>query len=1061
MGSKWTLRAICAACFLSFTAPAQGPGASVSGEVRDPSGAIISAAKVTVRNVATNVTRETATDNAGLFVVRSLQPGSYEVVVESPGFKREVRSGVVLQVDQEARINCDLQLGSTTEAVTVEAAAAVTATETASTGQVIENKKVVELPLNSREFYGLALLAPGAYQPAQNSTLGFRGGFNVAGANETNNNFSVNGIDNNDTGINGPSFRPSVDSIQEFKLLTGIFPAEYGRNSGSQVVVVTKSGTNQFHGGLFEFVRNQKLDAKNLFTPVGLEPAFKRNQFGGTVGGPIRKNRTFFFYSYEGLRLRQQISSLGTVPLPQFLNGDFSYLLALPKPIQLLNPLTKQPIAGNILPPSLISNLGKQLASFYPAANLPTPAGQLPASNYNFSETRRETMNENSLKIDHMFSAKDSFYANYNRFNDPSFEPQNSLCGSSTLPLFGCDSRIESQLGAIAETHVFSATLVNELRAGVNRLVQPRVQEDNATNFPGLANVFFTPIANNHGLPRTSITGYSTLGGATNLPSERDDTTYQIVDGLSWTKGRHALKFGGEWRKFLSTNLQTNNGRGVLSFTDTAPGPVSGYPFADLIMGLPTSSSRNPYSPWFYNRVSSVAFYAQDDYKITSYLTLNIGLRWEYNSPATEKYNQMSSFDPTVPGGGLRVEGQNGVGNRLFNPNWKNFGPRFGFAWQPLHNSSTVVRGGYGIFYNQPTTLNGFYTLALNAPFRNPQTFNSTVANPVQLDTNPFPAALAANANTATGIDPRYPTAYSQQWSLGVQRQFGQDLLLELTFFGSKGTDLPVVLNPNQPRPGLGNAGRPFQNFGNITYYEEMGNANYNSLMAKLDKRLSRGFSFLLSYTFGKSIDEDPGPSSTSDASSSVPQDSKNLRGTMRGLSDFDVRHRLVWSPIWTMPFGHGDNKILNALIGGWQLSSIFTAQSGRPFTAVESGNISGTLQNADRPNVVAGCNPNDGPKTVAQWFNVNCFTLPPTNTFGNAGRNIITGANFVNLDFSLARNFAIRENMRLQFRAEAFNLPNHPNLNYPSGTQNSPSFGHIASAADPRQIQLGLKLVF
>ena len=1059
--TSWGGAAALAALSFSFAAMGQGPTASVVGEVKDPSGAIIAGSKVTARNTATNVDHETVTDSAGLFVIRDLQPGPYEVSVETDGFKKSLRSGIVLQVDQEARLDFTLEMGSTTDAVTVTEAAAVTATESASTGQVIENRKVVELPLNSREFYGLALLAPGAYQPAENSTLGYRGGFNVAGASETANNFSVNGIDNNDTGINGPTFRPSVDSIQEFKLLTGIFPAEYGRSSGSQVVVVTRSGTNQFHGGLFEFLRNQKIDAKNLFTPANLNPAFKRNQFGGTVGGPIKRNRTFFFYSYEGLRLRQQISSLGTVPLPAMLTGDFSSLLALSKPVQLVNPLTKQPIAGDIIPAGLISPLGRQIVSFFPAPTFPTLVGSAPASNYNFSETRRETMNENSLKIDHVLSSKDSFSANYNRFNDPTFEPQNSLCGSSTLPLFGCHSTITAQLGAISEAHIFSPAVANEFRSGVNRLVNPRVQEDNSANFPGLKNVFFTPLANNSGLPRTSITGYSTLGGATNLPSERDDTTYQIIDDVSWTRGKHALKFGTEWRKFLSTNLQTSNGRGVLSFTDTAPGPVSGNALADLIMGLPSSTSRNPYSPWFYNRVTSVAFFAQDDYKITANLTLNLGLRWEYNSPISEKYDRMSSFDPTVPAGGLRIEGQNGVGNSLFNPNYKNFGPRFGFAWQPTHNTNMVVRGGYGVFYNQPTTLNGFYTLALNAPFRNPQTFTSTAASPIQLDIDPFPAALAANANTAYGVDPHFPTAYSQQWSLGVQRQFGQDLLFELSYFGSKGTHLPTSLNPNEPLPGLGNSGRPYINFGNITYYEENGNASYNSLMAKLDKRLSHGFSFLLSYTYGKSIDEDPGPSSTSDASGATPPNSYNLRGTMRGLSDFDVRHRLVWSPIWAIPLGLSGKTITDKIIGGWQLSGIFSLQTGRPFTVTESGNISGTLQNLDRPNAVAGCNPNDGPKTVAEWFNTACFTLPAANTFGDVGRNTVTGPGLVDVDFSLARIFIIRENMRLQFRAEAFNLANHPNLNYPSAVQNAASFGHIASANDPRQIQLGLKLAF
>jgi hypothetical protein len=1055
LSRRFFLSAVLTAGLLS----AQGPTASVTGQVKDPSGAALTTARVVARNTATNSERIANTDSSGLYLIGGLQPGSYEVLVEADGFKRAVRAGLVLQIDQEARIDLVLEIGNVSEAVTVTEATPVTATESASTGQVIENRKVVELPLNSREFYGLALLAPGAFQPAQNSTLGFRGGFNVAGSSETANNFSVNGIDNNDTGINGPSFRPSVDSIQEFKLLTGIFPAEYGRSSGSQVVVITKSGSNRFHGGLFEFLRNQKLDAKNFFTPVGVEPAYRRNQFGGTAGGPIQHDRTFFFYSYEGLRLRQQISSLGTVPLAPWLSGDFSSLLALTKPVQLLNPLTKAPVSGNQIPASQISPLGKQLASYYPKPNLPGDPKLLPAANYNFSEIRRETMNENSLRIDHLISAKDQFFGNYNRFYDPSFEPQNSLCGSSTLPLFGCDSAIGAQLGALAETHSFTPGLVNEFRAGINRLVQPRVQEDNSLGFPGLAGVFVTPLLNNKGLPRTTVTGFSALGGATNLPSERDDTTYQVIDNLSWVKGRHGLKFGYEWHKFFSTNLQVNNGRGTLSFTGSAPGPTSGNTIADMIYGYATTSGRNPFAPWFYNRVMSTSLFVQDDYKVNPSLTLNIGLRWEYHAPITEKYGQMSSFDLSVPGGGLRVMNQNGVPNSLTDPNYKNFAPRFGFAWQPFHAATTVVRSGFGIFYNQPTTLNGFYNLALNAPFRNPQTFNATVANPVQLDTNPFPNALAVGANTATGINQHYPNALAQQWSLGVQRQVGKDILVELTYLGSKGTHLPSSLNPNQPRPGSANPVRSYVNFGNITWFQDNANAEYHALLAKADKRLSNGLSFLVSWTYGKSIDEASGPASASDASGNTPQDSQNQFGSNRGRSDFDVKSRLVVSPIWELPFGKGQGPF-NYAIRGWQVSSIFSLQTGRPFTAGESGNISLSLQNSDRPNVVPGCNPNDGPKTVDKWFKTECFTLPVA-AFGNAGRNIITGPGLVNIDFSIARNFAIREFARLQFRAEAFNSVNHPNFNYPSATQNTATFGHIASAQDPRQIQLGMKLVF
>jgi hypothetical protein len=1055
------LGTVCAMFCLPVAVLAQGPGASVTGDVRDPSGAIIATAKVAARNTATNVTRSTVTDAAGIFVISNLQPGSYEVTVESPGFNKDVRSGLVLEVAEVARVDFALKLGSATETVNVVETAPVTETETASTGQVIENKKVVELPLNGRQFYGLALLAPGAYQPAENSTVGYRGGFNVAGADETENNFSVNGIDNNDTGINGPTFLPSIDSIQEFKLLTGIFPAEYGHSSGSQVIVVTKSGTNQLHGSAFEFVRNQLFDASNYFTAAGSQPAYKRNQFGGTAGGPIRKNKTFFFYSYEGLRLRQQLAALSTVPLTPMLSGDFSSLLAMAKSIQLKDPLSGASFPGDIIPASRLSPLGKAIAAFFPAPSLPTAAGQLPSSNYYFNETRIETMNENSLRIDHSFSSTDTFSANYNRYNDPSFEPDNTLCGSSTLPGFGCNAGLTTQLGAIDETHIFSPAVVNDLRIGVNRLVQPRVQQDVTADFPGLPGAFLGYLANNTGVPHTSVTGYSTLGGATNLPSERDDTTYQFIETLLWTKGKHSFKFGGDYRKFLSTNLQTSNGRGSLSFTGSAPGPTSGYPLADLLLGLPTTSSRNPYSPWFYNRLGSTSAFVQDDYKMSPTLTLNIGLRYEFEGVVSEKYGQMSSFDPTVPGGGLRVEDQNGLGNTLYKPNYKNFAPRFGFAWQPLHDAKTVVRGGYGIFYNQTTTLNGYYTLATNAPFRNPQTFTATTAIPIQIDVNAFPAALNANSNTATGINPYFPTAYAQQWNLDIERQLGQNLLLDVGYRGSKGTDLPLSYNPNEPPPGTGNAGRPYQNFGNITYYVDDGNSSFNSLIAKLDKKLSHGLSFLVSYTYGKSIDEGGGTASGSDASGGV-QNSYNRFEGQRGLSDFDVRHRLVLSPIWNLPFGLANKTLSDKIIGGWQFSGIFQFQTGRPFTPNESGNISLTGQSSDRPNVVVGCNVNAVTQTVTEWFNTACFSLPPSGTFGDAGRNILTAPGLVTLDFAIARVFTITERMHLQFRGEAFNIANHPNFQQPNATQNSPSDGKItATSVDNREIQLAMKLIF
>jgi hypothetical protein len=887
----------------------------------------------------------------------------------------------------------------------------------------------------------------------------------VSGASEISNNFTVNGIDNNDEGTNAPAFRPSVDAIQEFKLLTGTYAAEYGRSTGAQVVVITKSGTNAFHGGLFEFVRNQVMDAKNFFTTPGLDQTYKRNQFGGTVGGPIKKDKTFFFFSYEGLRLRNQLALLATVPTPAMIGGDFSSLLAVKPAKVLVDPFTKVAFPGNIIPPTRINSYAKALAAYYPAPVSPTLLGSLPGSNYTLSETRQETVNEYSMRVDHSFSAKDSMYANYNHFDDPSFEPNNSLCGSSLLPKFGCFVGNTTQLAAFSETHIFAPTLVNEVRLGYNRLRQPRINEDNAYPLTPLPGAFFdTNQKNNQGVPNTSVSGFATLGGATNLPQDRADNTFQIIDSLSYIKGKHSLKFGMDLRDFVANNISTSSGRGTLSFTASTAAPTTGYALADLLLGYPTSAGRNPTAPNFYQRLHSYNVYAQDDWKLTSNFTVNLGLRWELNSPLREQHNLLSNFDAIT--GTIYVAGTGNVGSNVYDYDWNNFGPRVGFAWQPFNNAKTVIRAGFGIFYQAPVIFNSMNGLSSGLPFRNPQTFNSSVASPVTLD-NPFPAANAGGTSTFSGLAKNYGTAEINQWNFNIQRELGFDTVLSLGYYASNGAHIPLSQAFNQPLPGPGttaqvNARRPYPTYGNITLLETEGNSSFNSLQAKLEKRLSHGLTFLTSYTWGKSIDNTPGAGSTSVSSKGGAQNARNLQAE-RGLSDFDVRHRLVISPVYNLPFGKGREFLTKGwasqVVGGWELSGIVTWQTGHPITPYVSANISNTFNNSDRPNVVG--NANDGPKTVQQWFNTAAFVLPASGTFGNAGRNIIAGPGLVQADISLARNFQFKEKLRLQFRAEAFDALNHPNFNLPAATVDSGNFGQITSAADPRQIQLGLKLNF
>jgi Carboxypeptidase regulatory-like domain len=1073
------VKSVSAALCLIFAANgsiafAQTPTATVTGQVRDASGAAVPGVRVSARNVQTNIEREAVTSENGDYTIPLLNIGEYQVSVEKQGFKKAVKTGLILQVDQKARLDFTLEVGQVSESVEVAAATSLIQTDSASVGTVIDNKRVLELPLNSREFYTLALAAPRVLPPAQGSTLSFRGGFNVAGSSEVSNNFTLNGIDNNDTGINGPSFRPSIDAIQEFKLLSGTYSAEYGRNSGGQVVINTKSGTNQFHGTAYEFLRNQALDARNFFLrlkPGEKAPSFKRNLFGGSFGGPIVNDKTFFFASYEGLRLRQSVTSLATAPTVAMVNGDFRGL-----PVKVVNPFTGQEFATpNVIDPALISPIGQALAKFFPAPTTATAAGQAPSNNYNFSATRREDYNQISSRFDHALSSKDSLYGTYNYYDNPAFEPSNSLCGSRVLPGFGCNTGLTTQLIGIVETHTFTSNLTNEIRLGFNRLRQPRIQEDDTVNFVSqfkIPGTFFGETPFNGGVPQVAITGFSTIGGATNLPQDRRDNTYQIVDNVIWTKSAHTMKFGVDIRRFESNLYFISQGRGIFNFNTPANSttvPTSGYPFADLLLGIPTSTQRNPRGPSTYSRTTSFNVYAQDDWKVNSRLTLNLGLRWELNTPMTEKYNTIASFDPKTAQ--IRAAGQNGVPANLFKYDYNNFAPRIGFAWQPLGDSKTVLRGGVGIFYNVQPAGNGFLGMLFNFPFRLPQTFNSSRTAPITLG-DPFPGPVPTTAPTngtltMTAIDENFVTAYITQWGLGVQREVGADMVFEISYLGSKGTHLPLNRNLNQATPGPGStaqvqARRPYPQFGNITWIESVANSTYHSMELKAEKRYTKGLSLLGSYTFSKSIDNSPGISTSSNASSAIAQNAFNLRGE-RGLSDFDVRHRLVTSAIWEIPLGKGRKVFgdgpLAYILGGWQVSGILSLQSGRPFTAVLNGDFSNTLNRNDRPNLVG--DPNSGPKTVEQWFNKAAFQRQATGSFGTAGRNIIIGPGFQNFDFALSRNFNVTERFRIQFRTELFNAFNHANFNYPAAIENAENFGRIASALDPRQIQFGLKIIF
>jgi hypothetical protein len=1147
----------------------QATTGTIQGTITDIQGAAIPNCTVTVTNTGTGISRKLTTDEAGRYLASSLIPGTYEVDVEANGFKISQMKNITLNISQVIAENVTLQIGGATETVSVEAGASTVATETStsSNGQVIDNKQVVELPLANRQFYNLTQLAPGVLPPAQNSTLGFRGGFNVNGAPETNNQFLVNGTFNNDMGTNQPSFRPSVETIGEFKVLTGVYSADYGRFSGGQIVMVTKQGSNKFHGSAYEFIRNGAIEAKPWSaTPQTVNPAFKQNTFGATVGGPILRDKAFFFFGYEGQRIRQQYVLSSTVPTQWALNG------CLPNVGTFYNPYTGVALtsttsgacagapgggyditkitdaAGVNLWNTAAAQQSRLMESLaYPlpnvsAANSANSNIVAPSNNYLFSETRRESSNGYNVRGDYKYSDKDSFSGTWNYFNDPSYEPYNSLCSSRTLPNFGCFTNQLSTLANVGETHMFNANVLNEVRFGFSRLVQPRIQEDNTTigskwpGFPG--QLPQTAVPNNYGVPSIAVTNYTSTGGQTNLPQNRWTNHFQFTDFVSWNHGPHSFKFGFDMTNVKSTEYEVTTGRGLITFSNSAANTANGsnhrgttnYALGDMLLGLPSSTSITPTAPLVYNRFQSYDFFIMDDWKMTPYLTVNLGMRYELNMPMAEKYGQMASFSPIAPNaltgtnGAFIIAAQAGK-KSMYELDKNNFAPRVGFAWQPFKNEKTVVKSAYGVFYQEPIMFNEFLNYSLQYPIRYPKSFTSgavtatgaaagtiagspttiTLDNPfnaadIPVAGQPYCATAGATAGcstllpvvTGTTIDPHYATPYWHEWSLAVQRQLTHWALAEVGYYGSKGNRIAAnavanynAAGPSSAKTSITQGTRVWSNWGNQSFHSTQVNSTFESVSGRLQISTKTGVNILTSYTYGKSLD---GLTSAQNPIIGTVYDGQVGKSNGdKGLSAFDVRHRLVISPVASLPFGKGQKwattGVSSAIFGGWQVSGIFQFQSGRPFAITDTSVSSGIYGGGDRPNLYGNVNasikdPVTGfqTRTAQEWFNIHALnydlstggngTAMPraAGHLGNAYPNAGLGPGFVQLDATLARTFSIKEWMKIQARLEAFNVANHPNFQSPSGAftgSYTGGFGSITSANNMREEQASVRITF
>ncbi len=1165
---------ILATVFMPFHLFAQAGSGTISGSVADTSGALVPGASVIASNEATGFKRQSAVGSTGEFSLVGLQPGEYTVTVEMQGFKRFSTKDLKLEVDQNIRLEVKLEVGNVSEVVEVTGQAALLSTEQSSTGSVVDRQKIIDFPLNGRNFVQLGLLLPGVNTGDDGGSSG--GGISISGMRPEQNSFLLDGTVNSDQYQNALVIRPSVDAIEEFKIQTSSYSAEFGKGAGGQINVVTRSGSNQYHGALFEFNRNNAFQARNMFdrnpafrTGDGRfkAPPFNQNQFGFTLGGPVTvpgyrgKDRTFFFVNYEGLRLRRGNTTLTSVPTPTMKSGDFSSLLGAGQGTDALgrtvlrnavydaltsrtagNVYVRDVFPGNIVPVSRFDPVSRRVLAFPGMVPDPNITGSRAANGnptQNFFDGRTRTSNYDlfSVRADHQFSAKDTLMARYSITDSNAFTP-NTFAG------YGSFDNQRQMAGTIAYTRVIGPSMVNEFKFGYLRWAQFQAAENTIAGRDlvkelGISGLAFASTPGLEGAPNISIGGFATIGDGDG-PYRPRNNTFQYVDSFSFNKGRHFIKVGGEARRVRNAITRANTLRGTFDFanpnwTGEQGFANSGNTFASFLLGLPRQKGRRVSGFFQDMRSTEYAAFVQDDWKVNSRLTVNMGVRYMLYLPPYELSDRVSTLTYPgkrpenfsegaiaflVPGSEKQAPNWGRAGielpRSLFPPDKKNFGPRFGFAYRPLTN--TVVRAGYGIFFdtvplyitqdtleNLPNMKEDQQSLSLfQDGLPTPETFiGFRIANPGPGQFTPGP----------NDVSPNFKNAYVQHWNFGIQRELPGAILFEMSYVGSKGTRLnrrentnsaepngpfatvplsavpaqplnPVTAKPFDPDP-VANAGlRPrfrrlvpyainvWENnalylLDNVFQTTSSAFSNYNSAQLRVEKRHSKGLTWLLSYTFSKALSDATG------FNGGGPYDTGNRiqnifdKKADKGLASIDHRQRLSLSTIYDLPFGRGKmflagaSPVVNKLVGGWSLNGIYTYQTGLPMTVKFNGDVFGSGTDNARPDLV--CNPNldGGGRTVDRYFDTSCFKIQNPIRYGTAGRSTVTGPVIQNVDIGILKNTAFTDRVTTQFRAEFFNFPNHPQWNPPNRFVDQASFGQVSGARDPRIIQFGLKVLF
>lgn len=1137
---------------LGTTVFAQTTSTSIVGTVVDASGAVLPGAKITALNTRTGQKREDTTSSTGDFSFPLLDVGVYDVTVDASGFKQEVRRGVVLQINDKLRVDFALQVGATNEKVEVIATGVTLQTDEATLGLTIEQRRVEELPLNNRNLGVLAILQPGVQYGPRSGTdgqgFGQRQGANgvpipgvglafvANGQRETNQHATLDGVVATEARVNTIPFSPSPEAVQEFRVLSGSYSAEYGFNSGAQTIIVTKSGGNEFHGSAFEYVRNDVFDAENFFQNYFNAPgaarskknSLRQNDFGGVLTGPLwipkvydGHNKTFFMVNYEARRRRDGgIAQTANHPPMAFRNGDFSSLLALPTPIKIVDPLTGTEFAGNIIPANRISAPAKEFMKFWPE---PQRVNANPLTGINYTGFERRSLDDTQVftRVDHNISDRDKVFGRY-AFNDVTYSVIPGDNPNFTYFVAGRNQNLGT-----AWIHIFSPSFINEARYGYNRSVDNTLNPRANTSFDVEAlgvtgfrvvndgNRKFTP--RETGVPTITVNAFSLLLEQDGGNGFDFNNLHQFNDNITWSHGAHNTKFGFDFRWVDLFRGAANTPRGNITFS----GDIANNGFAAFLLGYPSSTGTPEGLPLTYARQKRFAGYVTDDWKATRKLTLNLGLRYEYNTPAIDTKGLWRSLTFTQQVNGVpTVVPAIGTPLEFYEAQKKLFMPRLGFAYR--WTDHWVVRGGFGIYYNVHQ-LNNYTILNLNPPksgtanFANSSTggrITNAATQPVLTYAAPFGVVSPTLATGINALDPKNNQPYVSQWSLDVQRRLPGDIVLSVGYVGNKGTHIDQTVELNAPAPSiLPNPGgrRPIPTFidgpggpsrplNRLRWLTSDGNSWYHALQVNAQKRFSKGLQMNVAYTYSKAEGEGYGRNESGGVLPNSYQNPRN-RAAEKTRYGFDFRHSMVTSFLYELPtlplFKDNPGK---HVFGGWQMNSIIQLRSGLPFT-VTQGNTINTIEGHVRPDRLAS-GKLDNP-TINKWYDPDAFRVvtcaqPGNNAdpvgaarnaylaqfchYGSAGQGILEGPGFKNVDFSLIKNTQLTEKLKLQFRAEIFNLFNTPQFGIPAtGLNAATAFlpttaggafptqvtasrgpGSISNIVAPmRQMQFGLKLLF